>query len=166
MRPDVYLAIAVCGVEPASSSRAGRNDGVACRLRSGVAAWSRSCSPIADQCHQRSVIMRLVRERLSRWMALTVVTLLPACSHAGSELDLTRYDRTQDQQKIAPLQSGRRRGSVSWREIWIIAHRPMNSSSVRSLIGSWVRACWRGPTDVTRIDELTAEQHLSLTHGR
>ncbi|MBS0157076.1 MAG: hypothetical protein JSR20_05360 [Nitrospira sp.] len=100
-------------------------------------------------------------------MALTVVTLLPACSHAASELDLTRYDHAQDQQKIAAFYSQEAaRLRLMARDL---DHRAIVYERLFGPESDWVvgaRLLARTYEDVAQDHELTAEQHLSLTHGR
>jgi len=108
-------------------------------------------------------MMRSGREELRRWMVVAALTLLPSCSHAKTELDLTAYDRAQDQNKIAGFYSQEaarlRQMAQDLDRRTIVYERLFGPES------DWVagaRLLARSYEDAAQDHERTAEQHLSL----
>lgn len=106
------------------------------------------------------------REGLTRWIVLTAGALLPACSHARSELDLTDYDQTQDQHKIAGFYSQEAaRLRLMARDL---DHRAVVYERLFGPGSDWVagaRLLARSYDDAAQDHERAAEQHLSLMRG-
>jgi len=110
--------------------------------------------------------MRGAHEGLARWIVLAAITVLPACSHAGSELDLTAYDRAQDQNKIAAFYSQEAvRLRLMARDL---DHLALVYERLFGQESDWVsgtRLLARSYEDAARDHERTAEQHLLLIRG-
>jgi hypothetical protein len=100
-----------------------------------------------------------------RCLVVAETYLLLGCSHAGNELDLTAYDRGQDQNKIAGFYSQEAtRLRLMARDL---DHRALVYERLFGPGSDWVegtRLLARSYEDAAQDHERIAKQHLSLMH--
>ena len=100
-----------------------------------------------------------------RWLVLGGICFLSGCAHAGTELELTTLDRTQDQGKVAEFY-----GQEAARLRYMardLADRVTVYEHVFGQDSDWVkgaRLLAQSYLDAARDHEVKAERHHQLSH--